>query len=228
MALSALSSTSTSSSDVSNATAAMGSNSLGKDQFVKLLMAQLSNQDPTNPVDNQAFVAQLAQFATLEQLESANRSLDSLLIAQNSANQSTLVSLVGKDALLNSDQITMRSTAEKQSILGRLSHPADEIVATITDSQGKIVRTLQAGPSSGDIKLTWDGLDDQGNPLPPGEYHSQLSASKKEGNEVINVPVEQLYQDRITGISFREGHPELMVGTRRIQLSDLAEVVQPS
>ncbi len=228
MALSALSSTS-SSSDISNASAAMGSNNLGKDQFVKLLMAQLSNQDPTNPVDNQAFVAQLAQFATLEQLASANRSLDSLLIAQNTANQNALVSLVGKDALLNNDQINLEGTAEEQSILGQLSLPADEVVATITDSQGKTVRTLRAGPfAAGNIQMTWDGLDDQGTPLPPGEYHSQLTGSKKKGNEVINIPVKQLYRHRITGISFLEGHPELMVGTRRIQLSDLAEVVQPS
>jgi flagellar basal-body rod modification protein FlgD len=80
----------------SAAPAAPGATALGKDDFLKLLTAQLANQDPLQPVDNQAFVAQLAQFSSLEQLQGVSARLDDLLLATNASTQVTAASLVGK------------------------------------------------------------------------------------------------------------------------------------
>ncbi len=76
--------------------AATGSTALGKDDFLKLLTAQLANQDPLQPVDNQAFIAQLAQFSSLEQLQGVSARLDDLLLATNASTQVTAAALVGK------------------------------------------------------------------------------------------------------------------------------------
>src|SRR5215213_6921849 len=84
---------------------ARGSSALGKDEFLKLMMAQLAQQDPTAPSDSNAFVAQLAQFSSLEQMQNVNSSLQSLLIGQASQNNSGAVNLVGKDILYKTDKI---------------------------------------------------------------------------------------------------------------------------
>src|SRR5918911_1658535 len=97
----------------SSASAASGSSSatptskteLGKDDFLKLLTAQLANQDPLQPVDNQAFIAQLAQFSSVEQLQGVSSRLDTLLLATASANQMNTASLVGKDVSFSADGV---------------------------------------------------------------------------------------------------------------------------
>src|SRR4051812_6478324 len=79
-----------------NAPKAQGSSKLGKDEFIKLLMAQMAHQDPTSPMDSQAMTAQLAQFAALEQMQAQNTNLESLLIGQAAEQQMSATSLVGK------------------------------------------------------------------------------------------------------------------------------------
>jgi len=91
----------------SNGTAAPadahGSNKLGKDQFLQLLMAQLSHQDPTSPADGNAFVAQLAQFASLEMAQNTNSNLEQLLAGQAAGNQTSALGLVGKQVVFRTD-----------------------------------------------------------------------------------------------------------------------------
>src|SRR3954453_6938826 len=82
-----------------------GSSALGKDEFVKLLLTQLAHQDPTSPMDSQAFVAQLAQFAQVELASNANSDLERMLIGQAAAQQTSVVGLVGKDVVWKSDAI---------------------------------------------------------------------------------------------------------------------------
>src|SRR3954453_14024041 len=84
-----------------------GSSTMGKDEFLKLMMAQLSQQDPTAPSDSNAFVAQLAQFSSLEQMQNVNSSLQSLLVGQASENGTSAVNLVGKDVTYKTDKVTI-------------------------------------------------------------------------------------------------------------------------
>src|SRR5262245_61991177 len=80
---------------------------LGKNDFLKLLMAQLSHQDPMSPMDSEAFVAQLAQFASVEQLQGANSRLDGLLVSSAAAQQLSAVSLVGREVTYRSGALEL-------------------------------------------------------------------------------------------------------------------------
>src|SRR5687767_7093990 len=86
-----------------------GSNKLGKDEFLKLLMTQLGNQDPTSPASTEQFVSQLATFASLELQQNANSQLENLLVAQATANQTAMTSFVGKDIVYRTDSITLEA-----------------------------------------------------------------------------------------------------------------------
>ena len=198
-----------------------GSSALGEDSFLQLLTAQLQNQDPLNPTSDSDFVAELAQFSSVEQLTSANTTLQQLVVGQGAANQTADAALVGKSVLYDANTVAL-TQGEPAALYANLGSQAANVTATITNSQGQIVRTLQvANQPSGQIQIPWDGLDDQGDPLPSGTYNVTIAATDGSGNPVT---VTQEAQSLVTGISFQNGYPELVVGTGDIQLSNVNEI----
>src|SRR5687767_2554376 len=163
---------------------ARGSSKLGKDEFLKMMMAQLAQQDPTAPSDSNAFVAQLAQFTSLEQMQNVNTSLESLLIGQASQNNSGAVGLVGKDVLYKTDKIHLQA-GKNPVASAKLGAEAAEVTATITDDQGRIVRTIKmGGQPPGTIEIEWDGREESGNTAKPGTYTVSINAKDSQGNIV--------------------------------------------
>ncbi len=204
------------------AEAPRGSNELGKDEFVRLLLAQLANQDPTAPQDSSAFIAQLASFAQVELLQTANSGLEALVVAQAASNQTQALTLVGRQVAYRADTFTLPETGDV-SIGAKLSSKADEVTVTVVDESGKTVRTMRLGAhEAGEIEVRWDGRDDDGNRLPPGDYTVKVTAAKADGED---VPVETIRRARIDGVSFENGYPELIVGDSRIKLSEVLEVL---
>lgn len=200
---------------------AHGSNKLGKNEFLKLMMAQLSHQDPTAPSDSNAFVAQLAQFTSLEQMQNVNTSLESLLIGQSSANNNSAINLVGKEILYKTDEITLEKGAPA-SASAKLSGPSSQVTAVISDQNGKVVRTLRlGGHDAGEVAIGWDGRDGAGNTVKAGTYKVAVTAADTKGN---NVSVEQHSRGRVTGVSFEKGYPEVMLGDQHFKMSDIVEI----
>ncbi|HUJ24572.1 MAG TPA: flagellar hook capping FlgD N-terminal domain-containing protein [Myxococcales bacterium] len=195
---------------------------LGKDDFLKLLMAQMANQDPLSPMDDTAFVAQLAQFSNVEQLQTANSTLSSLLTAQAAGNQTAATSMVGKDVQWRSSQVQLG--AGPATLHAQLDSSAAAVTATITDSTGRTVRTLQvADAGAGPLNISWDGRDDSGNALPPGTYGFNVTAADMSGNP---VNVTQSASGLVTGISFAGGTAQLIVNGQDVNLSDVIEIDQ--
>jgi flagellar basal-body rod modification protein FlgD len=198
-----------------------GSSTMGKDEFLKLMMAQLSQQDPTAPSDSNAFVAQLAQFSSLEQMQNVNSSLQSLLVGQASQNNTGAINLVGKDVLYKTDQLILEA-GKTPTASAKLGAEASEVTATITDSTGKIVRTIKlGGQPAGDVEVKWDGREESGNTAKPGTYTVSITAKDSKGNL---VDVEQRATGRVTGVSFEKGYPEAILGEQRLKMSDIVEI----
>lgn len=196
---------------------------MGKDDFLKLMLAQLSHQDPTSPADSQAFVAQLAQFANVEQLQNVNSQLQTLLVAQASSNQTQAITLVGKDVQFKSTAVSWDGV-KPAPIRGDLSADAAKVTAVVTDKSGKVVRTIElTNAPKGTLDMTWDGRDNSGNALPKGEYTVKLTANDVSG---ANVPVETRGYGRVTGISFAQGYPQLQVGGLLLSLGDVVTVTE--
>ena len=199
-----------------------GSNELGKNEFVKLLMAQMSNQDPTAPSDSQAFVAQLATFAQLELQQTSNASLDNLLLAQASANQTAMANYVGRDVSFKTDTLHLKDS-QIATGMADLADDATNVTATITDSNGKPVRSMQLGAHhAGSLSLTWDGRDDFGNRAAAGDY--KLSVTASDANKK-SVAVSQTAVGHVTGLAFTDGVAMLKLGDDlKIKVSDIAEI----
>jgi flagellar basal-body rod modification protein FlgD len=197
--------------------AATGSRALGKNEFLKLLTTQLANQDPLAPTDNQAFIAQLAQFASVEQAEAANSRLDSLIIAQAANNQTSVANLVGKEITYRTDSVAVTATNQTPPIQGELARDAKQVNAIVKDENGKVVATL----TMQDVKAGTVTFDWQGNKPPPGNYKVTLTAAGEAGE---SLTIESRGKARASGVTFQAGYAELILNGSRVKLSDIIQI----
>jgi flagellar basal-body rod modification protein FlgD len=234
MSIGIASSTAQADAAVSQATAltdaVTGDNELGRDAFLRLLTLQLQNQDPLDPVSNEDFVAQLAQFSSLEQLTSINDSLsndqgveatDSVRIAIDS---NTAVGLIGKQVQVASNSVDY--LGEGSARLGyNLQGPADSVTIRIADDQGNIVRLLVDGdPEQGNASITWDGKDADGDQVGPGTYNLVPSANYQ------GVPTEVSSGSAgiVTGVRYQDGLPVLITDEGETPLYAVSRVTEGS
>jgi len=217
--------------DVSNYTATNTSTTqntgsdatMGKDEFLQLLVAQLNNQDPLDPMDNEAFVAQLATFSSLEAELETNSLLESVIMGQNSQTSSSAVNFIGKDVRAMADFVDFDGTNPTNVNYDTLAD-ADKVTITIKDESGNVVRTVNLDAhDEGSHSWNWDGTDDKGKTVGEGDYKIDVSATDEEGNAVQTLPV---FIGRITGISYENGYPELLIGDHRLTLGDVIEVLE--
>ncbi|HVP67262.1 MAG TPA: FlgD immunoglobulin-like domain containing protein [Anaeromyxobacteraceae bacterium] len=214
-------------SSTSSSSSAVPVQTLTQNDFLTLLMAQLQNQDPTAPVDDQQFAAQLAQFSSLQELTNIGTKLDSLISAQSSANQLQTASFVGKSVLFSSNQVAYDG-ATPVTLGAGLSLPADAAAAVVTNSSGTVVRTLSLGAEPAGVStFTWDGKDGNGNSLPAGTYNVAVTAARADGQTVTASP---LVQGKVTAVTFGSSGASqvLLVGGQQVSLSSVVQIVNPS
>ena len=157
-----------------------GRTQLGQSDFLRLLTTQLQNQDPTQPLDNQAFVAQMAQFATVQNLERVAGGVDALGERLAPSRIATATSLIGRSVLVPGGVATRDATG---GISGAIDLPSavDQLIVTIADARGQPLRDLQLGPQpAGLVGFAWDGRDARGEPA-PGDRFRVLAVAQRAG-----------------------------------------------
>jgi len=170
--------TNTSQDGLASATnSATGKKALGKDAFLQLLVTQLKNQNPLEPQDNGAFVAQLAQFSSLEGITTLNETVSGIAGNYNSSQALQASSLVGRSVIAPGDKAVVDTT---KSFTGSISVPAstDPVTLKITDADGKLIRTIDLGTQkAGNTSFIWDGKNDAGEVAKAGTYNFTASAT---------------------------------------------------
>jgi len=179
-------------------------------QFLTLLTAQISNQDPLKPMDSTQFVSQLAQLSQVEQGVATNRNLEAVLEQLQGATARSDLDLMGRDVLVASDTVTLGDTGFGAAF--ELGADADKVTARILAEDGTLVRELDLGAASaGEIHdLAWNGRDAQGLPVPPGTLRVEISAVDSEGAQVAS---ETLARTRVEGVSFAQTGAALHLAT---------------
>lgn len=212
-----------------NVNAPKGKASLGKDDFMKLMLAQLKNQDPLSPMEGSEFAAQLAQFSSLEQLSNLNtltaQSIDANYYLTQSINNTMTATLIGKDVKLNGNSMNVKGD-DGMTIGYKLPSSASSVTVKVYNESGVLVKTFESdGLSSGDHKLFWDFYDNSGNKVPDGKYSFSVEATSVSGN---NLVTEQFIWGRINGVKFSESGTKLLVGNNEYMLSDILEIINPT
>jgi flagellar basal-body rod modification protein FlgD len=197
------------------------SKALGKDAFLTMLVAQMKNQDPLNPMEGTEFTAQLAQFSSLEQMFNINDNLKNIQMAQSSLNNTQAINIIGKEVKAEGNSI--KHTAGSQANINyKLSSAAKEVKTGIYDSRGNLVRVIsESAKDSGEHTFAWDGKDNLGNVMADGTYSFMSNAVDASGSSITVTP---LIRGTVTGVSFDNGNTLVSVGGQSIAMGSIFEV----
>ncbi len=195
---------------------------LGKDEFLRLLVAQLRDQDPLSPMEADELAVQLAQFSSVEQLMNLNERIaelgafDSALAEMVSA--SAAVGLLGKDVTAVTDRISLDGSGQAPIDVD-VRGAGGVAIARIVDASGVELATLPLGPlAPGRQTVDFGALDQR---LPPGTYRFEIEVD--DGSGTIS-PAVGVVQGKVTGVRYVEGGPVLVVGSMELPLASVIEV----
>ncbi|MFK8047118.1 MAG: flagellar hook assembly protein FlgD [Halioglobus sp.] len=160
---------------------------LGQEDFLKLMIAQLENQDPTKPLENTEFLSQMAQFSTVEGIQGIQEGFGNLS-GVLSANQTLqAASLVGQKVVTESN-LGVLADGETLDATIDLPQTSGAVTLYIQDMAGNLVHSRAMGPSApGEIKVQWDGIKDDGSLALPGQYRVSAESFSQGQIEAVSV-----------------------------------------
>jgi flagellar basal-body rod modification protein FlgD len=169
---------------------------LGQEQFLKLMLTQLENQDPFKPLESGEFLGQLAQFGTVSgiaNLERAFAGLSESLVANQALEAS---GLIGREVLVRSERAYLGNDANVEAAV-RLDQSAGRVLVQVRDAVGQVVRQIDLGRhDAGTVRFGWNGQTDAGERAAPGHY--TITAQYSDGTEMrsaetlVSAPVESV------------------------------------
>jgi len=193
--------------------------SVGKDEFMKLLLAQLKNQDPLKPMDGTDFAAQLAQFSSLEQLKNLNTTLETQSVNQMTLGYAQSVNMIGKEAVANSGN-TVTANGQTTELNYSLAKDAQTVTISIMDKNGKLIKTWdESAKTAGMNSATWDSSG-----VEKGDYTYQIAARDSSG---APVTAETMTTGVVTAVHFRSNQILVTLNGREVPLSAISEVRDP-
>lgn len=202
-----------------------------KHTFLKLLVTQLTNQDPLDPTDDKEFVAQLAQFTSLEQLQEINAGVSGLNSTMNQSQMMTATGFIGKDVVVSGNQITKFNDEEGNIYTTKVYYTFEEDVAahqvTILDGNNNLVYYGELGAhAAGQDNFPWNGRDMNGKEVATGVYQIYISAQDANGKTVLS---NQQFSARVIGVMNDGGVYKLgLDGGRIVPITDVTTVTNPT
>ena len=201
---------------------------LGKDDFLQLLVTKLQYQDPLKPMEDENFIAQLAQFSTLEQMNNIAEGIESSnqwdYLQMQSLNNVMASGLIGREVTADFSGVYLDATNQPQ-ISYTLDQGASSITFEIRDESGALVATLEdEDVAMGEQSIRWDGKDDLGNRLAEGYYTITAKATTAAGDtftptlEICGV---------VSTIKYRDGAAYVLINGTEVALGDIRAVGMP-
>ena len=198
---------------------------MGQGAFLTLFTTQLKNQNPLDPMNNEAFVAQLAQFSQLEATTKMSDNLQNMVASMSNERMSTASGLIGKKVAI-SDGKAILTNAQPVDGTVTLAKDVDSISLKVFAADGSVVRTGDIGPQKkGEFNFSWDGKDSNGAAVADGVYRieatiSSLGASSKAAVSTM-APVRSVTTDATTGdmqVEFDDGTTQSLSQVKRVGL----------
>ncbi len=192
---------------------------LGKEEFLKLLVTQLENQDPLDPLDNAEFTTQMAQFSALEQLIDINRNLEYFQEMQSASGGTQALGFLDREVKAEGNVVMLSGGAA--DIHFSVAGGATDAYLGVYDETGELVRKIAIGAlEGGEHTYTWDGRDSNGMTLPDGRYTFEVAGTGEDGP----VEVKRFMVGMVDGIRFSDSGPVLTVNGVEVEVSDIISV----
>ena len=194
---------------------------LDRNAFLRLFTTQLQNQNPLDPMKNEAFVAQLAQFSSLEATTRMSDSLDQFVTSQSTERVMRGASLIGKNVFVSGATVSQSGGQPIEGMLN-LEGMADSVMLQVVDrNTGQIVNAMDLGPQmAGEVEFTWNGGNFEGEAAPAGDY--VFLAEMTQGEAKKQVPV--LAEAKVKGVSWNDEIGQVLLEIADGQSVPLSEI----
>lgn len=193
-----------------------------KNQFLELMIAQLENQNPLDPKDGTEFLSQLAQFSTVDGIERLNANMSSMSDSFRSSQALQATALVGRQVKVPSDSGLLPTEGAMQGMV-ELPGSRSNVQVDVYSLGGELLRTVPLGTHpSGEVPFSWDGLNENGARMPPGQYLFVATANGGEVEEQlatqIQANVDSVTLDSVGGVTLN------INGLGSVPLADIREI----
>ena len=199
---------------------------LGKDAFLTLLLTQLQNQDPFNPMEDTEMTAQLAQYSQLEQLTNLNTNVTSMAGYIQAQNQFQTLTLIGKEVSAQSNQLSVTGGKVDTSATLEVGQNC-KIQLYVVDASGNQIRSYDWGlTQAGTYEFVWDGKNNSGAVVADGAYQFQVTAENLSG-EAMSDGIIPIINGKVSSVSFDEsGSPIIHIGSVQVGLGQVMEILE--
>lgn len=200
-------------------TGTVGTTEAAKMDFMELLVAQIRNQDPLQPMDNTEFTSQLTQFTMLEELESMNGKLEDSLLMGQSINNTAMLGLVGHSVTVEGNRVEVEAGQASENMVAASGAGTARI--EVTDETGHVVATYLKDVEAGLNDVSWDGYLADGTAAGDGTYTITVTVADAAGDE---VPFTTLMTGPVQGLRYENNLPVVMVGGLEFYVSEIYQV----
>ncbi len=191
---------------------------VSKLDFMTLLVAQIQNQDPTSPMESAEFTSQITEFTMLDELTAMNDKLTENIAVSQSMNNTAMLALVGKSVTVEGNGATITDGVSSENTINAKG-PGQALIE-VKDSNGNVVDSYARDISSGLNDITWDGLDNDGNAFPDGQYTIEATVSNNE----IDVPFNVLETGAVEGLRYENNVAVVQVNGHEFYVSEIYKV----
>ncbi len=198
-------------------------NQLGMEDFLELMVTELTHQDPFKPMENSELATQISQFAAVSGIDELNNSFSGFSDSMISDQALQAANIVGRDVLVPVNTGNLEAGGSIKGVVG-ITEPASHVTVRISDASGELIKEIQLGTQpKGEVNFTWDGLDESGEAVEPGQY--QVEAQAKVDGE--NMTPYTLLEARVSSVSIGAAGQGLTVnlaGLGPVSFSSVAEI----
>lgn len=196
---------------------------LDQQDFFKLLTQQLNMQDPTKPVENDQMIAQMTNFTMAEGITNMSDQFKAFTENMTSNQALQASTLVGREVMVPTDQANISAVGDSARGAIALQQSGFNTKLSIENQQGEVIKTIPMGDLEGGVHdFEWDGTDQNGNPVAPGNYVVKASARMGDGNE--QLPVQMRAHVNSVSMGGSEGIVLNLRGLGGIRLGDVSEI----
>ena len=196
---------------------------LDRDAFLRLLVTQMENQNPLEPQENGEFVAQLAQFSSLEGIDNLNDTMTGFVQSFNSNQALEASALVGREVQVRTENAWLQQGTPMTGVI-ELPVSSPSVQVSIYDSSGALIRNMDMGSqTAGELELNWDGLDNGGLPMNSGLYRIEATALQAGENERLTT----LLGANVNSVTLGTAGSEMtlnLAGVGRVPISDVRTI----
>ncbi len=198
-------------------------NELGMEDFLELMVTELTYQDPFKPMENSELATQISQFSVVSGIDELNNAFSGFSDAMISDQALQAANIVGRTVLVPLNTGNLEAGGSIKGVVG-VTEPASDVTVRISDASGELIKEIKLGTQEkGEVSFTWDGLDESGQAVEPGQYQIEAQA-EVDGESMTPYTLIEAQVDSVSIGAAGQGLSVNLAGLGPVSFSSVAEI----